>query len=105
MIPPGGYHPYPLQPIYPPTHPFNGSHIQHNPINGYHVTHYETANVSSLHHPGTTYAAASTLVAHHHHQQQQQQHHEPTGQITPKPIESTLSKDEFYTRQRRVQQK
>ncbi|CAF1236897.1 unnamed protein product, partial [Adineta ricciae] len=103
MVPPGGYHPYPLQPIYPPTHPFNGSHLQHNPINGYHVTHYETANVSSLHHPGTTYAATSTLIAHHHQQQPPQQHHEPTGQITPKPIELTLSKDEFYTRQRRVQ--
>ncbi|UJR30003.1 hypothetical protein I4U23_017549 [Adineta vaga] len=97
ILPPGGYHHYPQHPHFPVTHPhsFNATHLQPNPINGFHVTHYETANISSLHQPGTTYAATSTstVIAHHHQ--------DTTTQPISKSIDTILPKDEFHSKQRK----
>jgi hypothetical protein len=93
----GGMHHYPAHPAYPPTHhhhhPMVHPHLQPNQLNGFHVAHFEAANVSSLHHPNTAFAATSTstLIAHHHE----------TGAQSMST--STLSKDEFYMKQRCLQ--
>jgi hypothetical protein len=96
-VPSGGLHHYPVHPSFPPTHhhPIVPSHVQPNRLNGFHVAHYETANVSSLHHPSTAFAATSTLIAHH------QQTAAPS---IPSSLTPTLSKDEFYMKQRYLQQ-
>ncbi|CAF3603690.1 unnamed protein product [Adineta steineri] len=100
MLPGRGLHHYPAHPSYPlPHHHSIGPpHMQPNSLNGYHVTHYETANVSSLHHhPGPGYAATSTstVIAHHH---------QTGSQSVPTSIETGLSKNEYYMRQRHLQQ-
>lgn len=100
-IPPvsnGGLHHYPTHPSYPPVnhhhhhHPMNLTHLQPNQLNGFHVAHFEAANVSSLHHPNTAFAATttSTMIA----------HHQTGAQSISTP---TLSKDEFYMKQRSLQ--
>jgi hypothetical protein len=98
-IPSGGIRHYPGHPSYPPTHhqPIAPPHVQPNRLNGFHVAHFEAANVPSLHHPGTAFAATSTstLIAHHHHQ--------ATAQSTPSSLTPALSKDEFYMKQRYLQ--
>lgn len=105
-VPGGSLHHYPNHPPYlpphhhhhphPHPHPIAPPHLQPNRLNGFHVAHYETANVSSLHHPSTTYAAASTssLIAHHN---------QTTTQSIPSSSAPALSKDEFYLKQRYLQ--
>jgi hypothetical protein len=96
MLSGGGFHHYPIHPSFPSAHhhPIGPPYIQQNPLNGFHITHFETANSSSLHHPGTTFAATSTLIAHHH---------QTATQSIPTSIGSALSKDEFYMKQNCLQ--
>jgi hypothetical protein len=98
MLPIGVPHHYPGHPSFPPTHhhPIGPPHVQPNRLNGFHVAHYETANVSSLHHPGAGFAATSTstLIAHHH---------QTAAQPIPSSLTAALSKDEFYMKQRYLQ--
>ncbi|CAF1020088.1 unnamed protein product [Rotaria sordida] len=105
ILPVGGIRHYPSHPSFPaglPAHhyPLVPSHVQPNPINGFHVAHFEAANVSSLHHPNTPFAATSTststLIAHNHH-------HQTAAQPISTPLASALSKDEFYMKQRYLQ--
>ncbi|CAF4633613.1 unnamed protein product [Rotaria sp. Silwood1] len=100
-VPIGSIHHYPGHPSFSAGlpahhHPLAPPHVQPNPINGFHVSHFEAANVSSLHHPSTTFASTSTstLIAHHH---------QTATQPIPTPLTSTLSKDEFYMKQRYLQ--
>jgi hypothetical protein len=100
-VPGGGIHHYPGHPSYPPAHhhhhhPIVPPHVQPNPLNGFHVAHFEAANISSLHHPNTTFAATSTstLIAHHH---------QTATQSIPTSMTSALSKNEFYMKQRYLQ--
>jgi hypothetical protein len=104
ILPGGGLHHYPGHPSFPSAHHHHHHpigpppHVQPNPLNGFHVTHFETANVSSLHHPGAAFAATSstsTLIAHHH---------QTATQSIPTSLGSTLSKNEFYMKQHYLQQ-
>ena len=87
-----GHQPYPS--VHHPHHPIGPPHIQPNHMNGYHVAHYESANVPSIHHPNATFGATPNMIPHSQ---------PPSTQSTASSIPTTLSKDEFYLKQRSLQ--
>lgn len=91
--PSGGIHPYHMRPTLSTGLP---SHVPQNPVNTYHLTPYETMNASALHYPNPAFPTTSTpsIIPHHY-------------QIGTQPVPAlptlTLSKDEFYIKQRGLQ--
>ena len=94
-IPNGGIHHYPGHSAYPPAHlhPMGHPSLPPNQLNGYHVAHFEGANVPSLHHSNAPFVATSTSAPIPYN-----------NQAGAQPIsKTTMSKDEFYLKQRSLQ--
>lgn len=94
---PGGHpsvgpimHRYPVYPMYSTGHhhhPMGLPHLQPNPMNGYPMGQYEVGNGPVLHQPNPTFPNPSTSTL--------------LPQTAPT---SALTKDEFYKKQRNLQQ-